>query len=985
MSKYNREWLRSFLNLSAEASREGIFEQEIRRQEDTILHALTLLDEEPGVILADEVGMGKTFEALGLMACFRHRVKAARILVITPGPDLNAQWMQSSTRFRENGFYAFGESDFAEVYRLADLSQAVSNHPVVFVPINVFLGGRAQEEQDFLIAAFMRWSRLREESRKQIAWHWYGSRREVPDVQGRLYLGQYTYEDFRNLGEEVLARAFKSAPDEKERDDLPEQVPGLHDLYENGPEAFKNEKAIKQALARARFHLLNAVLPSFDLLVVDEAHKLKNPWSLRTQAVSNIFFRKYRKTVFLTATPFQLGVYELEQIFRTFSYALKAPRRLMEDVKGLFNDIYIYQHAYRRFEEDWQRTDPADIEVFNRRYEEDLTFTAEIREAGVRRLLEDVRELRRLKAERIEPAFRRWMIRSIKEEKLTYRQALRRDITPEAGARIPFLLYERLLTELYRQGQSTYKAAVEINIASSFEAALSGALMRSGEGTGSPGVDEYRRLLRAVLEKDSSHADSHPKLQAVANDAYLAALKGEKTLIFSERVETIIALRKAIAARWRDDLLARWRRLFPGAQEKEILGDGGRHALYQTRFHRAQDTLYLALRENYLHTLVDLPAGLLERSPELLARANELLSEVRTGHTSAERVDYRLAKRCVEKAVVELLVRAQPRLSREGPVAAVVSNVLDERYVQHGLDLHLDEEEGDSIGSEQPQWTITERTLEHVLPLERRGIWWGLRERTARLDPQTRVRLAEAVATFLTRVEVAFIPDLLLQVQQRGGDLQSSESLRSVLEQWWYEPQNVWRARLEEFVGAFVDLNRSWQKEVLEDALKTGQFVRDTLDGEVRDRLKHAFNTPFYPMVLVANQVMQEGVDLHRHCRRVVHHDLSWNPAQLEQRVGRVDRLGSLVRRRRAVDGRTMLEMHFPLIERSIDIHQYRTVREREKWLDILLGVPPPEFDDHDPLRPPPPPLPDLLVKDLIIQLRPPPAPEASSASAAPA
>ncbi|MGI6416862.1 MAG: helicase-related protein [Thermoguttaceae bacterium] len=37
----------------------------------------------------------------------------------------------------------------------------------------------------------------------------------------------------------------------------------------------------------------------------------------------------------------------------------------------------------------------------------------------------------------------------------------------------------------------------------------------------------------------------------------------------------------------------------------------------------------------------------------------------------------------------------------------------------------------------------------------------------------------------------------------------------------------------------------------------------------------------------------RRGIDLHRHCRHVVHFDLAWNPAVLEQRTGRADRIGS--------------------------------------------------------------------------------------------
>ena len=56
---------------------------------------------------------------------------------------------------------------------------------------------------------------------------------------------------------------------------------------------------------------------------------------------------------------------------------------------------------------------------------------------------------------------------------------------------------------------------------------------------------------------------------------------------------------------------------------------------------------------------------------------------------------------------------------------------------------------------------------------------------------------------------------------------------------------------------------------------------------ETRQRLMLAFNTPFFPEVLVASSVLAEGVDLHLSCRHVIHHDLSWNPSTLEQRTGR--------------------------------------------------------------------------------------------------
>ncbi|HMF96116.1 MAG TPA: helicase-related protein [Vicinamibacterales bacterium] len=44
--------------------------------------------------------------------------------------------------------------------------------------------------------------------------------------------------------------------------------------------------------------------------------------------------------------------------------------------------------------------------------------------------------------------------------------------------------------------------------------------------------------------------------------------------------------------------------------------------------------------------------------------------------------------------------------------------------------------------------------------------------------------------------------------------------------------------------------------------------------------------------VLLATDAAAEGLNLHHHCRSVVNLELPWNPSRLEQRIGRVDRIG---------------------------------------------------------------------------------------------
>jgi superfamily II DNA or RNA helicase len=60
---------------------------------------------------------------------------------------------------------------------------------------------------------------------------------------------------------------------------------------------------------------------------------------------------------------------------------------------------------------------------------------------------------------------------------------------------------------------------------------------------------------------------------------------------------------------------------------------------------------------------------------------------------------------------------------------------------------------------------------------------------------------------------------------------------------------------------------------------------------EIKDDIISRFSEPDGPSVLLSSEVGSEGVDL-QFSRVVINYDLPWNPMRLEQRIGRVDRLG---------------------------------------------------------------------------------------------
>ena len=82
-------------------------------------------------------------------------------------------------------------------------------------------------------------------------------------------------------------------------------------------------------------------------------------------------------------------------------------------------------------------------------------------------------------------------------------------------------------------------------------------------------------------------------------------------------------------------------------------------------------------------------------------------------------------------------------------------------------------------------------------------------------------------------------------------------------------------------------------------ALRFGGESADEEQRRMRSgQVRGAFNSPFWPFVLVTTSMGQEGLDFHQYCHAIVHWNLPSNPVDFEQREGRVHRYkGHAVRR----------------------------------------------------------------------------------------
>lgn len=165
-----------------------------------------------------------------------------------------------------------------------------------------------------------------------------------------------------------------------------------------------------------------------------------------------------------------------------------------------------------------------------------------------------------------------------------------------------------------------------------------------------------------------------------------------------------------------------------------------------------------------------------------------------------------------------------------------------------------------------------------------------------------------------------------------------------------------WRQKFSGFIDFLIECSAVERNSFLDAARRTqtrGIRVRDDEDEgdedarltlanvkvatgettrESRRRLMQAFNTPFYPDILVCSEVMGEGIDLQRFCRHVIHHDLAWNPSTIEQRTGRIDRLAC------KAEGRQPIVVYLPYLAGAADERQYQVMSDRERWFRVVMG-----------------------------------------------
>lgn len=875
------------LTESLRVETESRFNEDWTRQRRTATDILQRLQTQEGVILADQVGMGKTYVALAVAV---NQILATdelgQVVIFVPAA-VAEKWVREWKKFSEtllapdSGIRCVEKPIRSAEEFLKKLDDSSQNRAHILVVTHTALTATLKDSfiQLALLYYATRYIKNGAELRQRIA-KWSTGK------SGLIRNGSFTPKRVTKLLETApskWAATWKLITGETLIDDpVPEALEDaarrlpLSDLRRAietlpvqssaniGARLEKSRKTLSEITQATWKSMLSATDLDLPLLIVDEAHRLKNP----TTQISKLFGDRvnepnagalagiFRRMLFLTATPFELGHSELIHVLRRMEAIrpmMPSPESPLHERLDELKRVLTYAQASALSLDDaWGRISLHELALFDN-WGEAIAPPTGI-SAAVREAWEHAKLAVKARKQ-MHKALRPWVIR---HERVRRRDYFTGGAILENGSRaseglqipdnaaLPFLLAaraqsvavdEKTARPLFAYGiASSYRAFQRLDHGHSESARdsdladedrIGSKALRTGSQSASNAVGWYRREIDKALAESEVH-DAHPKVKATVEKASRLWLDGHKCLIFCWFIRTGESVEKALT-NCLDALILK--------QASTALGTDT-DTKTRVELDRIADRLFRRETSNYL------------RIRELLLDA---LTAASGGHAD----------------VLELVVDAAIR--------------------------HL----------RTPSYLIRYSSLAADMTAEQ--VWAGVNGDNPRgivLIDRWR-RFTESLATAHSQDEDA-----------NPNNAHDSEFTR------------IKAALLGAETDGDVSTGRGASLHPVRRA--HGGTARD-----IRERLIALFNTPLSPDLLVASSVMGEGIDLHQECRFVIHHDLDWNPGVLEQRTGRLDRIGALAER----EGKH-IEVYEPYLAGTHDEKMFRVVKDRSQWFDIVMGRP---------------------------------------------
>ena len=975
-------------------------EEAATRQERTIDAVLRRLyapsDEQRRemVLLADEVGLGKTFVALGVAwSVLRGRslagLSAGPVLVVTPHAyALFKKWEREAERFLQ--FVAPpGEGfDVEAVSTPHELAQALRKRkPTLVIARMPAFTGRLHQAETARMAAVhsllrMRGFHLPMDDRLTMLSDWPHMTRETLDLRR----SSSAWDAARNTDSVGFGDAHVRAAWRR----LEATDAGLcrrtRESWERVREGRQRRASFGEDLREiCRAAIAQTVPHRLPLVIVDEIHNWKNhPTSW--QRFLHMLGLRIDRLLGMSATPFQLGPHELIRVLNLRSCLLLPPGReafLTRCVSVLETELQAAQAAGESLRECWAEVGVADVGELERVWisgvADDPPDSLPPRLRNALSALREVQEVHGRLGKNLRPfmlrhrrdsSHRAWLVGREADPGRRMPSVRRSALRSEPGLDVggdAELVHYLMMRAVQEQKDGRGSTSLGADLGGSYRFFRDAELHRMLPGRN----EEAKRYLRLVKHAVSGNTHEHPKVAITAARAFDAWREGEKTLIFCFNVATVGSVQEAVKGR----IDAHTTDVLTAALGCEVEGLETRLKNLQKRLYNYRQSVFLLFQD---HPLAG-PNGRLPRRLAIRERdIREIAERLARGGPPHDRS--RFDRRRVIAATEQVLLSrwtgsAQgmewlesvltPLQLRETTSASieVISGPdwysrrreLIEGMLREGEAEALpDDEDVDFSGQ---QWSPEDiAAWKHVL--DGRAGQATLRPYLggSRIDvPSLLTRYhSEALAKLPARLRALAARMLRRMIRSPGflarfilNDPSTDSRVETSLVHTRYDSEAPSGESARTRFGAYLEtldkaVGLEEQIGAYEEASKNREVVA-RVTGSVptyeRDRLFMGFNTPLVPEVLIVTTVGQEGIDLHRECRHVVHHDLPWNPATLEQRTGRVDRIGSKTERLRNKEAAACsLDIAVPYIAGTYDEHRFRVVHGRTHLFEVTMG-----------------------------------------------
>lgn len=944
MNPLGIETARALLDYSGGTSPNEMWEKQL----EGAVALYNLLQRQKVAYLADEVGMGKTYVALGVASFFRHFQPGWRVLYIAPRENLQLKWKKELLNFTRHNW------------------RVVDNRVKTFADAPAYGVSLCQNLLDLAHQSAL--------------------------YAQRDFIVRLTSFSFP-LGSETRQWQAK-------RDELLREIPWLDRTQFD----LRNKEVFKQNYARG----INAALPHFDLLILDEGHNLKHGLSphvaARNRLLANVlgtapndnpnafpqYSRRFDRALILSATPLESDYRELWNQLNLLGEGA-AWRALVEGEDDSENQAHKLETT-RRFM--IRRLTGLNI---NGKLHTKNMYRREWRQGGVENFDDPLK---------------------IQDDR----------------QRLVVALVQKKVAEIV--GSERFSNSFQIGMLASFESFLETAKVKEREAEGASNFDDAaqtdteieregvdRRSINKLAhsyERLFNNTLPHPKMDSVSDSLKTSFETGEKALVFVRRIASVRELSEKLNRAYDKHLLAylqprlpetSWTQVqaayerylaerlernkrvnapvepkIPDSQEEATIvseDDEGDNSTFFAWFFRGDRTLGLLsggtfrknrfdgeratlstfFDENYITRLIGQtvePVETLAQSTALSASEFEIRLRRDAYNLFAGASDAKdFARVRVFRAYQEAALGFLAEHAQDDTLRERARIMRQERF-----GMHVAENVEPPPNFAAPQDHLTTKTFftelrlcpalaAVLLPNETGSDFRATfrREELRRELIAVVARLGHAyIDLWLTAV--APLENLDLGQQEREGGERLIREFLDLLESQQSTPGLNAYYELSQVAQNFdlvlaVNFPDATEKPIAE----LGKYFSRTLGRQSpvagmtgnskNQRVIAQFRMPGYPLVLVTTDVLQEGEDLHTFCKRVLHYGISWMPSALEQRTGRVDRIHSLAHRhldqQNGVTPDQFLQVYFPHLRDTVERVQVERVYERmNRFLRML-------------------------------------------------